>query len=169
MVFGAELLQRARPFPIVLLLLGATALLALRPDRRRLALALWVAGAVPILGLADGGMRLVDEDRSQRAAAAIVRRNWAPGARLVVAEDYEEGCGITFYTGRSTEVLGGPGPELRFGFRRGDGAELFLTADAFLQIWDSPRRVFVLGGRDLMLPGPTVLLEGPRYLLLLPH
>ncbi len=167
MVFGAEMLRRARPFPIVLLLLGTTTLLALRAERRRLALALWVAGAVPILGLADGGMRLVAEDRSQRAAAAIVRRNWAPDSRLVVAENYEEACGITFYTGRSTEVLGGPGPELRFGFRRGDAPELFLTADAFLQIWDSPKRVFVLGGRDLMLPGATVLLEGPRCRLLL--
>ena len=167
MVFGAELLQRARPFPIVLLLLGATTLLALRAARRRAAFALWVAGVVPILGLADGGMRMVAEDRSQRAAAAIVRRNWAPGARLVVAEDYEEGCGITFYTGRSTEVLGGPGPELRFGFRRGDAPELFLTPDAFLKIWDSPRRVFVLGSQDLMLPGATVLLEGPRSRLLL--
>src|SRR5260370_4385554 len=167
MVFGAELLQRVRLFPIVLLLLASTALLALRAERRRLALALWCAGRVPILGLADGGMRLVAEDRSQRAAAASVRRNWAPGAGLVGAEDCEEGCGITFYTGRSTEVLGGPGPELRFGFRRGDAAELFLTADAFLQIWDSPRRVFVLGGRDLMLPGATVLLEGPRSRLLL--
>jgi hypothetical protein len=104
MVFGAELLQRARPFPVVLLLLGAATLLALRTARRPAVFALWVAGVVPILGPADD---------------------------------------------------------------RGDAPELFLTADAFLQIWDSPRRVFVLGGRDLMLPGATVLLEGPRSRLLL--
>ena len=167
MVFGSELLRRARPFPILLLLLGIATLVALRMGRRRLALAIWVAGLVPVLGLADGGMRLVAEDRSQRAAAAVVGRNWAPGARLVVAGDYEEGCGITFYTGRSTQVLGGPGPELLFGFRRGDAPEVFLTPEAFLDAWESSDPVFVLGGRDLTLPGATVLLEGPRCRLLM--
>jgi hypothetical protein len=167
MVFGTELLRRARPFPIVLLMLGVTTFLALRMARDRQAFALWVAGTVLVLGLADGGMRLVADDRSQRAAATIVGRDWALGARLVVAEDYEEGCGITFYTGRSTQVLGGPGPELLFGYRRGDAPEVFLTADAFLEEWESSDRVFVLGGRDLTLPGAMVLLEGPRSRLLL--
>jgi 4-amino-4-deoxy-L-arabinose transferase-like glycosyltransferase len=167
MVFGTELLRRARPFPIVLLMLGVTTFLALRTARRRHAFAFWVAGTVLVLGLADGGMRLVADDRSQRAAATIVGRDWTPGARLVVAEDYEEGCGITFYTGRSTQVLGGPGPELLFGYRRGDAPEVFLTPDAFLEEWESSNRVFVLGGRELMLPGATVLLEGPRSRLLL--
>jgi 4-amino-4-deoxy-L-arabinose transferase-like glycosyltransferase len=167
MVFGAELLRRARPFPIVLLMLGVTTFLALRMARDRQAFALWVAGTVLVLGLADGGMRLVADDRSQRAAATIVGRDWALGARLVVAEDYEEGCGITFYTGQSTQVLGGPGPELLFGYRRGDAPEVFLTPDAFLKEWESSDRVFVLGGRDLTLPGATVLLEGPRCRLLL--
>jgi 4-amino-4-deoxy-L-arabinose transferase-like glycosyltransferase len=167
MVFGTELLRKARPFPIVLLLLGTTTFLALRMARRRHAFAIWVAGVVLILGLADGGMRLVATDRSQAAAAAIVDRDWAPGARLVVAGDYEEACGITFYTGRSTQVLGGPGPELLFGFRHGDAPELFLTPGAFLDMWESANRVFVLGGRDLTLPGATVLLEGPRSRLLL--
>jgi len=96
---------------------------------------------------ADGGMRLVGEDRSQRAAAAIVDRDWTSRARLVVAEDFEEGCGITFYTGQSTQVLGGPGPELLFGYRRGDAPSSFLTPDAFLKEWESSDRVFVLGGR----------------------
>ncbi len=120
-----------------------------------------------ILGLADGGMRLVAKDRSQQAAAAIVGRLWAPGARLVVAEDYEEGCGTTFYTGQSTQVLGGPCADLLFGYRRGDAPEVFLTPDGFLKMWESSDRVFVLGGRDLMLPRATVLLEGPRSRLLM--
>jgi hypothetical protein len=167
MVFGTELLRLARPFPIVLLALGVTTFLAWRAARSRRAFALWVVGVVLILGLADGGMRLVAEDRSQRAASVIVGRNWAPRARLVVAGDYEEGCGITFYTGRSTQVLGGPGAELLFGYRRGDAPEVFLTPDAFLKEWESSDRVFVLGGRDLTLPGATVLLEGPRSRLLL--
>ena len=150
----------------MLLLTGAATLIALRMARRRLAFALWVAGVVPILGLADAGMRLVAGDRSQRAAAAIVDRNWAPGARLVVAGDYEEACGITFYTGRPTQVLRGPGVDLLFGYRQGDAPEVFLTPDAFLKEWQSSARVFVLGDRGLTLPGATVLLEGPRSRLL---
>ena len=59
MVFGDELLRRARPFPIVLLLLGTLTFLALRRARGRQAFALWVGGAVLVLGLADGGMRLL--------------------------------------------------------------------------------------------------------------
>ena len=147
---------------------AATTFFALRNTRRRrYAFALWVAGVVPILGLADGGLRLVANDRSQRAAAVIVGRNWAPGAHLVVAGDYEEACGITFYTGRPTQLFGGPGPELLFGYRRGDAPEVFLTSDVFLKTWNSSDRVFVLGGRDLTLPGAAVLLEGPRSRLLL--
>jgi hypothetical protein len=165
-VFGAEMLRRARPFPIVLLLLGTTTFLSLRMARGRQAFALWVVGAVLVLGLADNGMRLVGEDRSQRAAAAIVERDWTSRARLVVAEDFEEGCGIAFYTGQTTQVVGGPGPELLFGYRRGDAPELFLTPDAFLKEWESSDRVFVLGGRDLTLSDATVLLEGPRCRLL---
>ena len=134
MVLGNELLRLARPFPIVLLLLGITTFLALRKGRPRLAFALWVVGAVPILGLADGGMSVVTRDRSQRAAATIVGWHWTPGARLVVAGDYEEACGITFYLGKPTQVVGGPGSDMLFGYRRGDAPEVFLSPDAFRRI-----------------------------------
>ena len=87
LAFGAELLRKARPFPIVLLLLGVGSLLSLRMGRRRQVFAVWVAALVPVLFLADAGMRLVASDRSQAAAASIVNRNWTPGARLVVAGD----------------------------------------------------------------------------------
>lgn len=166
MVLGNELLRLARPFPIVLLLLGIATFLALRMGRPRLAFALWVVGAVPILGLASGGMSVVTLDRSQREAAAIVGRQWAPGARMVVAGDYEEACGITFYLGKPTQVLGGPGSDMLFGYRRGDAPEVFLSPDAFRTAWESSDRVFVLGGRDLTFPGATVLFEGPRSRLL---
>ncbi|HKF42765.1 MAG TPA: glycosyltransferase family 39 protein [Thermoanaerobaculia bacterium] len=166
MVFGAELLRRAQPLPIVLLLLAAATLAALALRRRRAVLAMWVAGAVPILGLADAGQLQVAVDRSQRDAARIVNREWTPRSRLMVTGDYEDSCGITFYTGQSTQVIGGPGPDLLFGFRRGDAPEVFVTPDEFLRAWDSDEDVFVLGGRDLTLPGATVLLEGPRSRLL---
>jgi hypothetical protein len=71
MVFGNELLRLARPFPVVLLLLGIRTFLALRKGRRRFAFALWVVVTVPILGVADGGISVVTQDRSQRAAAEI--------------------------------------------------------------------------------------------------
>ena len=167
LAFGAELLRKARPFPIVLLLLGVGSLLSLRMGRRRQVFAVWVAALVPVLFLADAGMRLVASDRSQAAAASIVNRNWTPGARLVVAGDYEDACGITFYTGRPTQVLGGPGADLLFGLRRGDAPEVFLAPEDFWKTWGSSSDpVFVLGSRDLMLPGASILLETSRYRLL---
>ena len=150
----------------MLLLLGITTFLALRTGWRRLAFALWVVGVVPILGLADGGTNVVTRDRSQRAAAEIADQSWARGAHVVVTGDYEEACGITFYLGKPTQVVGGPGSDMLFGYRRGDAPEIFLSPDAFRKIWESSDRVFVLGGRDLTLPDATVLFEGPRSRLL---
>jgi hypothetical protein len=164
--FGSEILRLARPFPFVLVFLGLLTALAAWSGRRRLSLVFCVLGVVPILGLADGGMRVVAGDRSQRAAAAIVERDWTPGSRLVVAGDYEELCGITFYTGRPTQVVGGPGSDMLFGFQRGDAPGVFLSDEAFRKSWSSDR-VFVLGGRDVMFPGAKILLEGPRSRLLL--
>ncbi len=86
---------------------------------------------------------------------------------MVVAGDYEEACGITFYLGKPTQVVGGPGSDLLFGYRRGDAPQTFLSPDAFRRSWESSDRVFVLGGRDLILPGATVLFEGPRSRLLM--
>ena len=85
---------------------------------------------------------------------------------MVVTGDYEEACGITFYLGKPTQVVGGPGSDMLFGYRRGDAPEIFLSPDAFRKIWESSDRVFVLGGRDLTLPDATVLFEGPRSRLL---
>ena len=165
--FGADILRLARPFPILLVLLGLSTALAVRARRRRLAFVLCVLGVVPILGLADGGMGVVGVDRSQRAAAAIVDRDWTPGSLLVVAGDYEELCGITFYTGRPTHVVGGPGSDMLFGYQRGDAPGVFLSDEAFRESWNSADRVFVLGNRDVMFPGAKILLEGPRSRLLL--
>ncbi|HEY2797837.1 MAG TPA: glycosyltransferase family 39 protein [Thermoanaerobaculia bacterium] len=164
--FGSEILRLARPFPFVLLFLGVSTLLAVLARRRRLAFVLCLLGIVPILELADGGMRIVGGDRSQRAAAAVVERDWTPGSRLVVVGDYEESCGITFYTGRPTQVYRGPGSDMLFGYEHGDSPKEFLSEAAFQKSWNSADRVFVLGGRDLTLPGARVLFDGPRSRLL---
>jgi hypothetical protein len=165
--FGADILRLARPFPFVLLLLGLSTALAVWARRRRLAFALCVLGVVPILGLADGGMRVVGFDRSQRAAAALVEREWTPRSRLVVAGDYEELCGITFYTGRPTQVVGGPGSDMLFGFQHGDAPNVFLSEEAFRNSVSPDDHVFILGGREVTFPGTKILLQGPRSRLLL--
>ena len=159
--FGADILRLARPFPFVLVLLGLSTAIAVRARWRRLAFVLCVLGVIPILGLADGGMGVVGVDRSQRAAAAIVDRDWTPGSRLVVAGDYEELCGITFYTGRPTQVVGGPGSDMLFGFQRGDAPGVFLSEEAFRESWKSADRMFVLGGRDRDVPRSEDSSGGP--------
>ncbi len=165
--FGADILRLARPFPFVLLLLGLCTVLAVWSRRRRLAFGFCVLGIVPILGLADGGMRVVGFDRSQKAAAAIVEREWTPHSRLVVVGDYEELCGITFYTGRPTQVVGGPGSDMLFGFQRGDAPGVFLSEEDFRKSTGPADHVFILGGRDTTFPDTKVLLNGPRSRLLL--
>jgi 4-amino-4-deoxy-L-arabinose transferase-like glycosyltransferase len=161
--------QLARPVVILLAALGAGVTLALRVKRLRLAFVLWVAGAVPFLAFVDGGMRLVAADRSQSALARIVTANWSPGAELIVAGDYEDYCGITYYTGLPTKMLGAAAADLQFGYRKGDARDLFLTPEDFEREWASVKRVFVVGDRSLKIPGAAVLLDGPRQVLLSNH
>src|SRR5262249_8942940 len=63
---------------------------------------------------------------------------------------------------KPTAVVGGPGADLTYGYRRGDAPEVFLSPAEFLEEWESDRCVFVVGNRDLSLPGAVVLFEGPR-------
>ena len=156
----------ARRVVILLAVLGAGVTLASRVKRLQLAFVLWVAGAACFLAFADDGMRLVAADRSQSALARIVTAHWRPGAELIVAGDYEDYCGITYYTGLPTKMFRAAAGDLQFGYRKGDARDLFLTPEDFDREWASARRVFVVGDRSLKIPGAVVLLDGPRQVLL---
>jgi hypothetical protein len=167
--FAGEALRLARPFAMLLGLIGSGVWLLVGSGRRRLAFALLIAGLVPCLDLVDVGVRLVGADRSQRGFARVVEENWSADARLVVVGNYEDLCGVTYYTRRPTEMLEAKPQDLLWGFRKGDARELFLTAEKLQQEWNSSARVFVLSDKSLDLPGATVLAESPRDVLRTNH
>ena len=165
----SEALRLARPFVILLFLIGSGMILLLNMARRRLAFTLLVAGIVPCLAIVDLGMRLVAADRSQRDLAEIIDRNWSEGSKLMVVGPYEDFCGVTYYTRRGTQMVDGFTEDLLFGYRKGDAADLFLSPQDFEREWHSPTRVFVVSDKSFPLPGATVLGEGPRDVLRTNH
>jgi 4-amino-4-deoxy-L-arabinose transferase-like glycosyltransferase len=164
-----EALQLARPFALLLIAIGSGVTLLVGIGRRRLALAMLVVGIVPCLGVVDLGHRLVTPDRSQREFARVLGGNWSDGAHLVVAGDYEDLCGISYYTNHPTEMLDDHPEDLLWGYRRGDASDLFLTPEQFRREWESPDRVFVLSEKSFPLPDGIVLAESPRDVLRTNH
>jgi len=158
-------LQLARPFAVLVLLLGGAAVLASRLTRARFVFTIWVVGAVGLVWFAELGHREAAPDHSQRDLAPLVRKLWEPGAELVVRGNYEDYCGVSFYTGYPTRMLDGARGDLLFGYRKGDAPGLFLTRAEFERLWTSSSRVFVVGDRGLDLPGAIVLAVGPRSML----
>ncbi len=164
LVAGA--LTLAKPFTVVLIFVGGAVLLALRAARARLCFAIWIVGLVPLLMIVDRGMRLVGHDRSQREFARIVSANWSPGVELIVAGDYEDYCGISYYTGLPTKMFNAAGGDLLFGYSKGDAADFFIDRNTLDRKWNSETRVFLLGDKSLKIPGAIALAEGPRDVLL---
>jgi 4-amino-4-deoxy-L-arabinose transferase-like glycosyltransferase len=164
-----EALSLARPFALLLALMGGGSALLVSMGRRRLAFALLVAASVPCLGFVDLGMRRVAVDRSQREFARVVDGNWRDDARLVVVGDYEDLCGITYYTRRPTLMFDENPQDLLWGHKRGDAPERWLTEEDLRRLWDSPSRVFVMSDRSFSLPGGTDLAESPRDVLRTNH
>jgi dolichyl-phosphate-mannose-protein mannosyltransferase len=164
-----ESLRLARPFAILLGLIGSGTALLVSGGRRRLAFTLLVVGTIPCLGFVDFAMRLVDADRSQRGFAQVIERYWTDDSRLVVAGDFEDLCGVTYYTRLPTQMVDPDPQDLLFGFRKGDAPDLFLSADEFRSEWRSEKRVFVLSNKSFDLPDGTVLAESPRDVLRVNH
>ena len=163
--FVEECLRLVGSFAVGVVLIGGMAVLTSRFPRARLAFMIWLAGAVGLLWFIELGHRLVAPDRSQRDLAPIIRKLWEPRAALVVWGNYEDYCGMTFYTGYPTRMLDGEGGDLLFGYRKGDAPGLFLTHEEFERLWASSGRVFVVGDRGRDLPGAVLLAAGPRSLL----
>ncbi|HSP97650.1 MAG TPA: glycosyltransferase family 39 protein [Candidatus Dormibacteraeota bacterium] len=164
--FGHEALMTGRPFALWLLALGGTALAALARRRVWLAFACWVMFLTPALNVFDRGIMLLVDDRSQRHAAELVTARWQPGDAVAVVGTYEDGAGLTLYTGLPTLMVDGTDGDMLFGFRQGDVPDRFLDRAAFDALWHSPTRVFALAQIEKAPPDGTVLLETPRHRLM---
>lgn len=165
--FAREAEGLALPFAAAWLLAGIGGVAAAWRRRPEVAVLIWVLAAFPAAYALDQGIHLVSRDRSQKEAARLIEQHWEDGARLIVAGTYEDMGGVTFYTGRRTEMYRATDGDLLYGWQRGDAADLFLTEVRFLEAWHSPARVFLLMQVELPAPEPAwVLLETPRHRLL---
>jgi hypothetical protein len=113
-------------------------------------------------------MLLID-DRSQRAAAAIVASRLQPGDRLAIIGNYEDAAGLTFYTRLPTLMVDGADGDMLFGLRQGDVPERYMDRAAFEALWHSPQRVYAMAQIEKAPSDGTVLLESPRHRLLVNH
>ena len=120
----------------------------------------------PALNVFDRGIMLLVDDRSQRHAAELVSERWKPGDQVAVVGTYEDGAGLTFYTGLPTLMVDGVDGDMLFGFRQHDVPERFLDQTAFDALWHSPTRVFALAQVEKAPSDGTVLLETPRHRLM---
>ncbi len=99
--------------------------------------------------------------KSVRNLSAVLARNLRPDD--VVAQYGTFRQGLPFYTGRRTILVDTMG-ELKFGANRAvDRADYFLGEREFLQLWNSPRRVFCVFKRDAM---PLIREKFPDHQLL---
>jgi 4-amino-4-deoxy-L-arabinose transferase-like glycosyltransferase len=99
--------------------------------------------------------------KSVRNLSAVLARNLRPDD--VVAQYGTFRQGLPFYTGRRTILVDTMG-ELKFGANRAvDRADFFLGDREFLQLWNSPRRVFCVFKRDAM---PLIREKFPDHQLL---
>lgn len=165
--FAREAEGLALPFAAAWLLAGIGGVAAAWRRRPEVAVLIWVLAAFPAAYALEQGIHLVSRDRSQKEAARLIEQHWEEGARLIVAGTYEDMGGVTFYTGRRTEMYRATDGDLLYGWQRGDAPELFLTEAQLLQAWHSPARVFLLIQVEIPSPEPAwVLLETPRHRLL---
>ncbi|MEJ5330710.1 MAG: glycosyltransferase family 39 protein [Desulfobaccales bacterium] len=165
--FAREAEGLALPFAAAWLLAGIGGAAAAWRRRPEVAVLIWVLAAFPAAYALEQGTHLVSRDRSQKEAARLIEQHWEEGARLIVAGTYEDMGGVTFYTGRRTEMHRATEGDLLYGWQRGDTPELFLTEARLLQVWHSPARVFLLLQVEIPSPEPAwVLLETPRHRLL---
>ncbi len=165
--FAREAESLALPFAAAWLAAGLGGVAAAWRRRPEVAVLVWVVSAFPAAYALDQGIHLVSRDRSQKEAARLIEQHWEDGARLIVAGTYEDLGGVTFYTGRLTEMHRATDGDLLYGWQRGDATELFLSDARLAEAWHSTARVFLLAQVEIPTPAPAwVLLETPRHRLL---
>jgi Dolichyl-phosphate-mannose-protein mannosyltransferase len=165
----SEALRLARPFAVLLCLIGIGTALLVGGGRTRFAFSALVVGTLPCLGIVDLGMRLVTADRSQRQFSQLIEQDWTADSRLIVVGSFEDLCGVAYYTRRPTQMFDLNPQDLLFGYRKGDAKNLFVDAEELRREWNSAARVFVVSDRSFNMHGGEVLAASPRDVLRVNH
>jgi hypothetical protein len=114
--------------------------------RRRpgLTFACLVASMLPTLAFIQTGITIFEPHRSVIHLAAVIRREFRPGDRLIIEGPYENFASANFYTGQRARVLHGRFGDLEFGSRYPEAAGTFLEEPEFAALWRGAGRVYLL-------------------------
>ena len=148
-----------------------TLLLSLRRQPRQ-AFACFALMTVLLLGLVGHTLVLVGEFRSVKPLVSLLLPRLSPEALVIHEGPLENSAGLTYYTGRQISVVDGRHGDLDFGSHFPEANGLFLDGEEVRQLWQGPRRIFLVTDRApeqsvlrLMAPEVRHLLgqEGRRW------
>jgi len=122
----------------------AAAVYALRRDRVLAAAAAVVFIGLGLASLASSVLQEIGRHHSVRPLAARLNGLLQPEDILVHERGLEKGGGLPFYTQRQVLVLNGTQGDLEFGSRLPESRRTFIGTQAFLDLWEGGRRVFLV-------------------------
>lgn len=109
---------------------------------------------VVVLFCVHSGFTIFNPILSSKDLALAIRHHYKPGDLIVVADEYESGSSINFYTGLPLRILHLPSANLWYGSRFPDAPHVFETQQSFLALWNGNNRVFLWSDKE---PPPELL------------
>ena len=85
---------------------------------------------------------------SSKKLALAVKDHYQPGDTIVIADEYEQGSTLNFYTGVPVHILHERSSNLWYGSFFPDAPHIFETQASFEQLWRGPNRVFLWADND---------------------
>jgi len=79
---------------------------------------------------------------SSKQLALAIKRHYQPGDTIVIADEYEQGSTLNFYTGIPVHILHERSANLWYGSFFPDAPHIFETQNSFEELWRCPERVY---------------------------
>jgi 4-amino-4-deoxy-L-arabinose transferase-like glycosyltransferase len=149
-VIVSNLLKPAA-FTVLALAIGFCAALRFEMGHRRVQAVICVAAVMIVFCGATHWSLLICEDLiSSKKFGLAIAKEFGPGDRLIVLNDYESANSLPFYQPLRVEVCEGMAYALIPGMKFPDAPKIVLTLEEFDTAWQSPGRVFALGSKSRM-------------------
>jgi 4-amino-4-deoxy-L-arabinose transferase-like glycosyltransferase len=133
------------------LAIGFYAALRFEMRHRRMQAVICVAAAMMVLcGATHWSLFICEDLISSKKFGLAIAKEYRPGDRLIVLDDYESANSLAFYQPLRVEVCEGLAYALIPGMKFPDAPRIVLTLEEFDRAWLSPGRVFALGPKSRM-------------------